>query len=386
MTSERSAGSPGPDTHFAPAGRVDAAELQRQIEVVSNNPVIDGLMASVGGLLAVLNEQRQILAVNESLLRMFGIQDPDKSLGLRPGEFVSCVHAHDGADGCGTGEYCATCGAAIAIVASLAANRAEERKCVAAVTRGGVASDLFLNVRASPITFNERRFVLLFMQDVSDNQRWAALERAFFHDVNNIIHGLVGTSELLTMESTASKDELARQIREMSLRLAREVAIQKALFDSGPHEYPLSEEEVPIAALFEDLKLLFANHSAAKGRHLRLPDGVPNRVITSDASLLLRILGNMLANAFEASKVDDEVRLWMEAGENEVCFKVWNKGAIPESVARRIFQRNFSTKTETGRGLGTYAMKLFGEDILKGKVGFSSSESDGTIFHLTLKV
>jgi sensor histidine kinase regulating citrate/malate metabolism len=50
----------------------------------------------------------------------------------------------------------------------------------------------------------------------------------------------------------------------------------------------------------------------------------------------------------------------------------------------RIFQRNYSTKSDSGRGLGTYSMKLFGETYLGGKVDFTSSESEGTTFHLRL--
>jgi sensor histidine kinase regulating citrate/malate metabolism len=55
---------------------------------------------------------------------------------------------------------------------------------------------------------------------------------------------------------------------------------------------------------------------------------------------------------------------------------------LPE-IANRIFQRNFSTKAQAGRGVGTYSMKLFGEKILGGKVSFTSSREDGTVFKFT---
>ena len=50
----------------------------------------------------------------------------------------------------------------------------------------------------------------------------------------------------------------------------------------------------------------------------------------------------------------------------------------------RIFQRYYSTKGEPGRGLGTYSMKLFGEQYLGGEVRFDTSESEGTVFSLRL--
>ncbi|MCG8333275.1 MAG: ATP-binding protein, partial [Proteobacteria bacterium] len=37
-----------------------------------------------------------------------------------------------------------------------------------------------------------------------------------------------------------------------------------------------------------------------------------------------------------------------------------------------------------GRGLGTYSMKLLGEEFLGGKVAFSSTEEKGTEFTITL--
>ena len=121
------AGRPGADGYFIPAARAGGEELRREIETVSKNPVIDRLLETVYGLLAVLNEQRQILAVNHTLLTTMGVKEGDLLLGLRPGEAIQCVHAHEGAEGCGTSKFCSTCGAAIAIVATLGTDRPAER-------------------------------------------------------------------------------------------------------------------------------------------------------------------------------------------------------------------------------------------------------------------
>ena len=92
----------------------------------------------------------------------------------------------------------------------------------------------------------------------------------------------------------------------------------------------------------------------------------------------------MLTNAFEATETGGEVRLWFELDEEWCGFCVWNEKCIPDEIRLRIFQRNFSTKQGTGRGLGTYSMKLFGEQFLKGKVDFETSPQKGTVFRLTL--
>jgi sensor histidine kinase regulating citrate/malate metabolism len=51
-----------------------------------------------------------------------------------------------------------------------------------------------------------------------------------------------------------------------------------------------------------------------------------------------------------------------------------------------MFQRNFSTKDGMGRGLGTYSMKFLGEEILGGRVSFTSDPENGTTFSLRLAV
>jgi len=39
-----------------------------------------------------------------------------------------------------------------------------------------------------------------------------------------------------------------------------------------------------------------------------------------------------------------------------------------------------------GRGLGTFSMKLFGEEFLGAKVNFKTSELEGTVFSLRLNI
>ncbi|WP_419662209.1 PAS domain-containing protein [Desulfosarcina variabilis] len=102
---------------------------------MSKNPVMSGLLHSISGLLAILDENRQIVAVNDSFLKMLGIDDPAQTLGLRPGEALNCVHAHRPPAGCGTTRACSTCGAAIAIVSSLEQNQPTEKMCALAATR-----------------------------------------------------------------------------------------------------------------------------------------------------------------------------------------------------------------------------------------------------------
>jgi signal transduction histidine kinase len=106
-------------------------------------------------------------------------------------------------------------------------------------------------------------------------------------------------------------------------------------------------------------------------------------MVETDPTLVLRVLGNMIVNALEATGPGGAVRLSIEENPEWVTFSVWNDATIPSAIRNRIFQRNVSTKDDMGRGLGTYSMKLFGEQVLGGRVSFTSDAS-GTVFRFSL--
>ena len=162
-------------TFYAPPERANRTDLARTVQQIANNPIIDCLMNVANGLFAVLNEQRQILAMNEAFLKFMGIEDSAQVLGMRPGEYVRCVHACDMPGGCGTSQYCSTCGAVIAMLAALDSDVPQERNCAITVERDNKEVDIYLQARCCPLTIGSQRFLLLFLQDVSIQQQRATL-------------------------------------------------------------------------------------------------------------------------------------------------------------------------------------------------------------------
>lgn len=369
-------------TYFAQAERADEKELTAKIEMVNNSPVMSGLLLLIGGLLAILDEHRQIIAINDSFLKMLGINDPSEALGLRPGEALQCIHAHEEPAGCGTTKFCSTCGAAVAMVSSLSQDKPVEKICALTYKKGWKTIDIALLVRSYPIKIDGKKFLLLFMQDITLQQQRAALERTFLHDVNNILSGLVGASEMLSLQN--SQSNLVKIIRRSSLRLQKEVEIQRYLSQNESYTYNPLIGEITIAQVQEELQSFFSNHPAARNKNLQFPSSCPTLTIKTDISLLLRVLCNMITNALEATEENDTVREWLEHNYNLLLFCVWNRQPIPEGIALRIFQRNFSTKDGVGRGVGTYSMKLIGEQILGGQISFTTSREKGTVFKFSL--
>lgn len=369
-------------TYVAPGKRATERELGAEIEIVSKNPVLSGLLHSVSGLLAVLNEKRQLVALNDSFMQTLGIENPEETFGLRHGEALRCIHSDGEPDGCGTTEYCSTCGAAVAIVACIADDEPAERICALTVNRDDKTVDIALLVKSQSILIDERRFLLLFLQDITKSQHRAALERTFYHDVNNMLSMLVGASDLLLEEDPS---DLAKTINQASLRLKTEVAVQSRLSQGESGNYKPMYSVITTEQILKLLRTSFATHPVARNRNLEI--SIPNPIVSfkTDISLLSRVLCNMITNALEATEEDGNVKVWAEHSDNVLSFCVWNKLVIPPDIALRIFQRNFSTKKEAGRGIGTYSMKLFGEKILGGSVSFISSQEEGTVFKIALQ-
>ena len=364
-------------TYFAPPERTGEEALAEEIALVAASPVMTGIMNSVGGLLAILDLHRQVVAVNDSFISALGNANLVDVLGLRLGEMVGCVHSHRMEAGCGTSEYCSTCGAVIAMVTAIESDQPVERTCIVSVARQGEVEDLVLRVRCQPVTVEGRRFLLVFLQDITKEQQKAALERVFYHDISNMLTALVGASDMMAQ---ADERPLVQTINRVSHHLLKEVAIQRCLSQDTIGNYQPSWKKVQLVEIVGGVRDFFNHHSQLYEKTIEYPRNCPDLAIVTDLSLLLRIIGNMLINALEATEMGSAVRFTIRDVKDMVEFRVWNCQAIPRQFALRVFQRNFSTKAREGRGLGTYSMKLFGEKILGGRVWFESEEGCGTTF------
>jgi signal transduction histidine kinase len=370
-------------TRFASPGRLHGHELTADLALAAGSPVVGALLCSLGTAAFVLNGHRQILAANTAALETVGGQETTRLLGLRPGEVLGCVHAHEEEGGCGTAPACATCGAVLAVLVALKRGRPEERRCALTVRTATGTADLDLRVRAVPFEVDGQELVMVAVSDVSQQDRQAALEHAFLHDVANVLAGLSSAARTIDSPDPDEAASAVADVRLLTDRLVREVQVQRALGRSDLDDYRPEIVEVSTARLCEDLVRLFRRHPLTARRHLELTR--PERdAVRSDPFLLTRILTGMLENAFEATPAGGKVLLAVRDLGGAVSLEVHNAGAIPAAVAPRIFQRHFTTKTGSGRGVGTWTMKALGERLLRGEVGFQSHRVAGTTFWLRL--
>lgn len=373
---------PMPETYFAPAERASPEALRRTLELLIRSPLLDAALTSLGGWVAVLNRQRQVLTVNDAFLKSLGIADAFQVLGLRPGEIVNCLHAADHPGGCGTGRFCMTCGAAIAIVAAQCTRKPQERECVLTCKIDGAVTDQVFAVRCRAFQLEGEELLLIAMRDIGEEKRRIALEHTFLHDVSNVLTALDGAAETLYEQRELADPRLFKLVRDAADTLVREVRIQRLLARGRPDARELELEETRPSEILNQIEAVGSTHRAAKGQSLDIQQPPADTPFETDRGLLMRILVNMIVNAFEAGRPGDRVRLGCDETDDAVTFHVWNRQSILEEAALRVFQQYFSTKEGEGRGLGTFAMKLLGEMMLGGEVSFTSSPADGTTFRI----
>lgn len=363
-------------TQFLPAERVSRHLLASQVEIATQHPVAKAILEAMSGAVVVLNEQRQIVACNLHLLEALGVSDCQGIRGLRPGEALNCRFSDNRSGGCGTTKACRCCGAALAILAAQSGDDAVERECLVDRTEG---EPLEFVVRATPLRCGDHRLTVLTLRDVRKEKLWSWFERVFFHDMMN---------QLMLVETVAEELEEQRPDDRLTKKLA--FAARQLFAQARAHHRVCQQADGPFCS--KPVNTTTVAISADLERHYRASPLVAMRrvvilptepiVLYLDQTLLLRVAINMVNNALEATEEGGEVRIFWQATNGVVTFNVWNAGSIAAADRQRIFQRFHSTKGE-GRGLGTYSMKLIGERVLGGKVGFRSDD-DGTVFCLQL--
>ena len=363
-------------TAFASAERAEPEELQRQIAHFLDTPsFLQEILTNIPDIFTVLNDKRQIIYANQVLMDHLALSDPEKFLGLRPGEVLDCIHATESDGGCGTTEFCKTCGAVQAILISQKGKKNTQECRI--TQRNGESLDL--RVWATPIQIDDDRFTIFAVTDISHEKRRRALERIFFHDILNTAGGLWGFASLLDGANLEDLDEIKRTIYDLSGNLIDEINAQHQLSAAESEELVPEHKPVISIQILTEVIRTYKQHSAAQGKAIYLDPTVCSVEMITDPTILRRVLGNMTKNALEASDPGQTVTLGCDQAEGWVRFWVHNPKVMPRLVQLQLFQRSFSTKG-TGRGLGTYSMKLLSERYLHGQVSFVSEEGTGTIF------
>lgn len=372
------------ETFFDTPERLSNEEILNEIIRLKENSLMNQIIEGFPELAVILNEHRQIVALNSKALTTFNVGDYFEIAGKRLGEALNCIHSNETEAGCGTSKFCRECGAAKAIKKCKDENIVTEEECRITAARNGNQINYDFSVHAHPIFINNKRYTFFTVRDISSVKRREALERIFFHDILNTAGAIRGLVEILPeSESEEERKDLENAIHNSINQLIEEILAQRQLRNAEDGNLTPEFSNISANSIIEKVFEMYKNHELA---HDNLTYKILENDITisTDQTLLVRSIGNLIKNALEASSANQKVEIGIDIKNENIIFYVKNDSVIPENVQLQLFQRSFSTKASKGRGIGLYSVKLIVEQYLNGKVEFVSNETKKTIFKIKL--
>lgn len=332
---------------------------------IEDNQIFEG----VGSFFLVVDEELQIHFIK---------YDPvNQDAKLCVGDYLKCSNSLNAADGCGCHENCPLCSLRTLVQASIRESKRMEGDVTMLVENN---RDYSAHVISTPFSEDGKDYSILLLVDQTALMREQMLERVFCHDLLNLSGALNGMLECI---DDSNQEEMRAILKSISVQMMEQIKSQRDLI------YAIQGMLKPEKTLFKASEIIdFVKDSLVHvandvmNVNVVIDSRLSEEYIQSDKVLVNRVIHNMFKNACEANCGGDViVRAWAEG--EKVVYSVHNDLVMTPSVKSKIFIQGNTTK-KSGHGLGTYGMKLIGENYLGGTVRFRSEEGFGTDFYFEL--
>ena len=234
------------------------------------------------------------------------------------------------------------------------------------------------------------------MQDVTDKKRLEQLrediDRMSRHDLKSPLNAIIGLPGLILSDKTMTRediDDYMRLIRQTGYKMLNLVNLSLDMFKMEQGTYAFEPKPVDIADLLRKLKLEAAGKFRARQLTLETSvEGQPAQdagtfVVLSEALPCWSMFGNLLENAIQASPKGETITVDMKRQDGRGLISIHNKGAVPQDVRARFFEKYATSGKSGGTGLGTYSARLIAE-TLGGSIALDTSDPEGTTVNVTL--
>jgi nitrogen-specific signal transduction histidine kinase len=378
--------SPSATTYFDTAGRQPVSRVAQTAHAVQGEPYIEAMLEAIPGATFLLNTTRQIVLANKAGWRLAeSLGASDGVTGLRLGEALACLNVPLGPDGCGTAPRCRHCGMGQANLAFTRKPGEYDTEFRLRSLVEGVEVTHTFAAHVSPFQVFDETMRLCSLTDITAAKSRETHEHIFFHDVLNTAQAVHGAADLLPgQEDPEAVEELAHVVSRGSARLIEEIQAQRDLRRAEDGTLAATLVPASVAEIVTDTVQLYRHSRFARGRTIELETGPEESEIPTSRTHLTRVVGNLIKNALEASAVGEAIHVRVVPLPTDVQIHVHNAAVMPEAVQAQIFQRFFSTKASSGRGLGTYGVRLLVTRVLGGTVTFRSTPEVGTVFSVQL--
>ena len=211
---------------------------------------------------------------------------------------------------------------------------------------------------------------------------WRTMARQIAHEINNPLTPMkLSVQKLQLKRGTESFDEYFDKTTKMLIAEIDNLAHIAQSFSAFAKQPEVITTEVDIAEkLSSVITLQQSNDEQIPVRYVGADSGV---IVRADNEQISQVFVNIIRNALQASPTDIIVVLNTAYSEREVQISISDDGTgIPEDIQSRIFQPNFTTKSN-GNGLGLAISKHIVEGS-GGRIEFDTSPK-GTTFYIYLR-
>ncbi len=371
------------ETKYASATRSSDESLLNSKLSLDKISFMNDIFCSISFASIILDDNRQIVYANDTMLKSVKAESVDNIIGKRFGEAISCRYAFQEEGGCGTTEHCRYCGTVNATIQSQKTKLKTITESRIREKVNGSEKFLDIEVTAAPFIHENTSYTIFSFVDITDRKRRAIIEKIFFHDIMNAAVGVQGFFELFESLNESEQRSFIQMGSSLSKQIIDEIITQRLIAQAENHELVVNLQPIDSLDFIHKIAGNLQFLDVAKGKNIVISEKSTAVRVETDPILLRRVLNNMVKNALEASTEGQTITLATSIVAQKVKFSVQNQKLIPRDIEMQVFMRSFSTKGSQ-RGIGTYSMKILGEQYLGGKVDFTTSETEGTTFFIML--
>ena len=194
------------------------------------------------------------------------------------------------------------------------------------------------------------------------------VDRIMRHDLKGPLTGIIGLPQIILDDGGLSDSQVMflRLIEENGYKMLSMINLSLDLFKIERGTYQLSPEPVDLLAMTRRLFMEFSSLAGPRGLTCRLTvDGREPALdavalVSGERLLLYTMLANCVKNALEASPTGATVAVDVRTGE-PTTIAVRNRGAAPQGVRERFFEKYVTEGKVGGTGLGAYSARLIAE-------------------------
>jgi signal transduction histidine kinase len=246
---------------------------------------------------------------------------------------------------------------------------------------------------------NDDAFKLIVIQNIDDtlnkneSESWKKLLSVMTHEIMNSIAPISSLADTLQRnlqlaieapeESHLELEDLNAGIKTIKNRSEGLIKFAKT-YRSLSKVTKLNLQRVKIKDLFNNIQLLMQPSIKAKNIDIEFNITSPKLELDIDTHLIEQVLINLILNAVDACKHQDNAEIKVLASQNpnrDIVLKVVDNGSgISQDILENIFVPFFTSKP-TGSGIG---LSLCKQIILlhKGRIIVKSIEREGSVFSL----